>query len=250
MSGPLTKNEIEDVVSSVRRLVSPEGRQRPVSRDLGLDKLILTPAQRVVAEMAGTGSVMAGGEGQGPIAPKRPRPHRPISRPLDRVDPVRKAPVDDRDTTARRDAAPSLAELALQAEEAEVVTESSPATPVAEPQVAAPDAVPPAAAKAAPKPKARTASAKPRAKPAKPAGARKPAPLPAATDLLVGAAAQVLTDQDGNPVSLLDEDDLIQMVRRVLREELKGELGEKITRNVRKLVRAEINRILTEQTLE
>lgn len=45
--------------------------------------------------------------------------------------------------------------------------------------------------------------------------------------------------------SLLDEDDLRALVAEVLREELKGPLGERITRNVRKLVRREIAQALS-----
>ncbi len=48
----------------------------------------------------------------------------------------------------------------------------------------------------------------------------------------------------------LDEDMLREIVRDIIREELHGTLGEKITRNVRKLVRAEINRALMTQDLE
>ncbi|MBR2573629.1 MAG: hypothetical protein IKE14_04790 [Loktanella sp.] len=47
-----------------------------------------------------------------------------------------------------------------------------------------------------------------------------------------------------NPALPIDEDALRAAVVRILREELAGELGEKITRNVRKLVWREINRVL------
>ena len=50
MSEPLSTEDIEDVVSSVRRLVSPDARPRTVSRDLGMERLLLTPALRVVPE--------------------------------------------------------------------------------------------------------------------------------------------------------------------------------------------------------
>ncbi|MDP3265110.1 MAG: hypothetical protein U1E06_15690 [Tabrizicola sp.] len=49
MSEPLSNHEIEDVVSSIRRLVSAEPRTR--TRDLGFDKLLLTPALRVVPDV-------------------------------------------------------------------------------------------------------------------------------------------------------------------------------------------------------
>ena len=43
---------------------------------------------------------------------------------------------------------------------------------------------------------------------------------------------------------------LRDIVRDIIREELHGALGERITRNVRKLVRAEINRAMTTRDLE
>jgi hypothetical protein len=49
--------------------------------------------------------------------------------------------------------------------------------------------------------------------------------------------------------SLLDERDLRALVAEVLREELKGPLGERITRNVRKLVRREIAQVLSSYDL-
>lgn len=75
-------------------------------------------------------------------------------------------------------------------------------------------------------------------------------PASAAEGLAASDMTQILTDQDGNPVTVLDEDSLKQIVRLLIREELQGVLGERITHNVRKLVRAEINRALTAQSLE
>ena len=49
---------------------------------------------------------------------------------------------------------------------------------------------------------------------------------------------------------LIDEDQLREMVRDIVRQELQGKLGERITRNVRKLVRREIHRALTTQTFD
>ncbi len=56
--------------------------------------------------------------------------------------------------------------------------------------------------------------------------------------------------QDAGGLTELDEDMLRDIVREIIREELHGALGERITRNVRKLVRAEINRALITQDLE
>lgn len=51
-------------------------------------------------------------------------------------------------------------------------------------------------------------------------------------------------------VDVLDEDVLRDMVADIVRQELQGALGERITRNVRKLVRREIHRALATQDLE
>lgn len=53
--------------------------------------------------------------------------------------------------------------------------------------------------------------------------------------------------QDEN---FLDEESLRELVTDIVREELQGALGERITRNVRKLVRREIHRALAAQDLE
>lgn len=50
--------------------------------------------------------------------------------------------------------------------------------------------------------------------------------------------------------TVLDEESLRELVADIVREELQGALGERITRNVRKLVRREIHRALTAQELE
>lgn len=64
-------------------------------------------------------------------------------------------------------------------------------------------------------------------------------------------------DEDDGPLDLLSGDDpvideaaLRELVADIVREELQGALGERITRNVRKLVRREIHRALSIQDLE
>ena len=59
------------------------------------------------------------------------------------------------------------------------------------------------------------------------------------------AAALFASDAD-----VLDEDALRELISDIVREELQGALGERITRNVRKLVRREIHRALAAQDLE
>lgn len=304
MSEPLSTNDIEDVVSSVRRLVSPEARPRPLSRDLGLEKLLLTPALLVVPEPSTSAK-----RGAKPTPKPKAKPAAPVkakrktvapkAEPI-RTDPA--APVVEAEWEAPfwTEPEPALAEMALLAEEAVLVTspeaaDSVPVASVPKKSRTAAKARTTAAAKptlksvkVAPKPR-RTAEtpapvtpkpalelvrsepevAEPVLQALEPAAAvvdvaadpvvpvadlqpdvEAAAPTAIEEDLVVNGLAQVLTDRDGNPVSLLDENELIQMVRRVIREELQDVLGERITRNVRKLVRAEINRVLTSQTLE
>ncbi len=50
--------------------------------------------------------------------------------------------------------------------------------------------------------------------------------------------------------TVLDEEALREMVSEIVRQELQGALGERITRNVRKLVRREIHRVLMSQELD
>lgn len=65
-------------------------------------------------------------------------------------------------------------------------------------------------------------------------------------DTARGAEAWYREDTD----AVLDEDALRDLVSEIVRQELQGTLGERITRNVRKLVRREIHRALMGQELE
>jgi hypothetical protein len=48
------------------------------------------------------------------------------------------------------------------------------------------------------------------------------------------------------PAPILDEEALRELINRIVREELQGELGDRISRNLRKLIRREIAQILEE----
>lgn len=63
-------------------------------------------------------------------------------------------------------------------------------------------------------------------------------------------AQEANADLFGTGQNLLDEDSLRELVADIVREELQGALGERITRNVRKLVRREIQRAFAAQDLE
>lgn len=64
-----------------------------------------------------------------------------------------------------------------------------------------------------------------------------------------GATEEVAMESLSSAEDFLDEDALRALVSDIVREELQGPLGERITRNVRKLVRREIQRALASQEL-
>lgn len=67
------------------------------------------------------------------------------------------------------------------------------------------------------------------------------------------AVADIPTDASGDVhdrLAPIDEEVLQDLVRTLLSEELQGPFGEKITRNIRKMVRAEIGRALAERNLK
>lgn len=64
-----------------------------------------------------------------------------------------------------------------------------------------------------------------------------------------GATEEVAMEALSSAEDFLDEDALRALVSDIVREELQGPLGERITRNVRKLVRREIQRALASQEL-
>ncbi len=73
-----------------------------------------------------------------------------------------------------------------------------------------------------------------------------PAPEPdAAPDADPAGAGLVAAPADGDPPQAPHSDAALRaLIREILREELQGRIGERITTNVRKLVRAEINRLI------
>lgn len=64
------------------------------------------------------------------------------------------------------------------------------------------------------------------------------------------APAEVMLDVAHDEDNIFSEQVLRELVRDLIRAELQGDLGERITRNIRKLVRAEIARAIAVQSLE
>jgi hypothetical protein len=248
MAGSVSNSEIEDFVSSVRRLVSADPRNRPVSRDLRPERLVLTPAQMVVPEPAVAVEPLILTTRALDEEPTGPSPLEEVGLTFAEAPMVVEAEWEEEIWTEPE--AP-LAELALGAEEAEVVAEvgagtadadagtaegSSPWAEVGDGwldedlELLAPGQAP---LKASP----------PVEEPATDQQAKRP-------DVLRLSAEDMLTDGEGNPLTVLDEAALQQIIRQLIREELKGVLGERITQSVRKLVRAEINRALAAHALD
>ncbi|MGH1369408.1 MAG: hypothetical protein ACRBCL_12415 [Maritimibacter sp.] len=85
-------------------------------------------------------------------------------------------------------------------------------------------------------------------------GARLQTPEGTPEDAL-GDSFAAVSDEDGlseddDEELLLDEDTLREIVSRIVREELQGPMGERITQNLRRLVRREVKRALTMRGVE
>lgn len=174
MSDPVPSENADDVLASIRRLVSGEeaGETRQTRAPAGLQPLLLTPEQRLDT---------AAGEGT------------------------------RRDAAATEDSAPYLLTQRIDTEPAE--------DPAADETLDWHDS--------------------------DAGGGRDPdmhgAEAPGSHDLT--AESRALDRVEGR--ALVDDAALRALVAEIVREELTGEFGDRITRNVRKLVRREINRVLS-----
>lgn len=244
MSGSVNV-EMEDVLSSIRRLVSSEERPKagPATPDArpraaGAGRLVLTPSLRVDDKAVG-GGAHSGPEFSDPEFKHTERPDAPRAKPravAGEVAQTRHATADQSALKAR------VAELE------EVVARQGDAWD--------PDGAPGDANSGSP------VDPLPWEDDAAPAGADEGRAASArektAWNLRAYAVSQevspdeardskeVLTASD-DP---LDEDALRDLVAEIVRQELQGALGERITRNVRKLVRREIQRALASQDLQ
>lgn len=333
MAGPLSSEEIEDVVSSVRRLVSNEQRPRTLSRDLNSERLLLTPAQRVMPESSPLAPLMLDATLQEALqADPAFEPSDPAGFPdapavdnlstnaavtldededegavtlhfvpddsdaevsadeelLAGVDPelaadLAEATVEEpeaewEDEIWTEPVTVSLGEVALAAEEAEVLTGPTPDAEMPDGDIMDDQAEPWSQVgsdlgddepipfvplrRRAEHLAARLAAGEVVETPKAEAEAEvvsitedRPEPVAGTAgagtaDAGAGSMATEFVDADGMPLAVLDEVALHEIVRQTLRAELQGELGERITRNVRKLVRAEINRALMARDLD
>jgi len=70
-----------------------------------------------------------------------------------------------------------------------------------------------------------------------------------------GRAAETASSRDpvagaSGPLAVQDDEALRKLVATIIRQELQGDLGERMTKNLRKLVRREINRALTTREMD
>jgi hypothetical protein len=256
MSESMTSREIEDVLSSIRRLVSEETRTSPrpeaVSRapdTAGVaEKLVLTPAFRVADPVAApaedeaedeAGDVWTGDDGG--LGARIAVLEAAVAQRADEWEP-------DGSEEAHSDFVPHV----LTSDPTPVADEDHFAEPEPEPMA---ESLPEAEA-AASDPQDWQPEVTPEPE-AEPEAVKTPEPMEWQDEPRVAApppqaaaeAEDALFDDDAGE-DLLDEEVLRDMIREIIRQELQGTLGERITRNVRKLVRAEINRAMAAKAFE
>lgn len=258
MSEAMSSVEIEDVLSSIRRLVSedlrpaPRPAAMPTAAPKADEKLLLTPAFRVVADRDLTPAEPA------PRPAALPRLHLGTGPMGDDPVAILQRAVEAQDIEWESevgDPAPLVANMEWTEDGWAAVQDVLPA--VAAPAVAAEPVIRPwaqtetetetetdaedeAAAPADPEP-----AAGPNDDWADRAEAEAVAELRAADPTAADPTAAPLFDD-----LTFDEQVLRDLVRDLIREELQGALGERITRNVRKLVRAEIARAIATRDLD
>ena len=296
MSDPVTNVAIEDVLSSIRRLVSEDARVRPLGLraepevpEAAAGKLVLTPALRVSAPAADDAqddapqhdaaqSEEPGAVGQDDagdaqahdgVFDDQPAADDAQAAIAEQAQPVEDAALaweDHLDDT--RDAAPLRLSDALVTDIAEATTDRGDAAWTA-PDAA--DALPETLLSGATEPHDEwtMSSLTPEGDDvliADPDDASASADFVFASsrdaagheDATAQAAAYAAADKGDESTSsifreedtILDEESLRELVAEIVRQELQGALGERITRNVRKLVRREIHRALTSHELE
>jgi hypothetical protein len=254
MSDENSRHGYDDVLSSVRRIVASE-TQAAVEAASG--KLLLTPALRVESEVDGRTS-------------PADHPEADIAAESDEATPTGLQPDGD-DETARDLEFPTLAERIAELEAA-VGSDSLEFEPDGSEDQAqhAPDAVVlplnPAARRSAAGETAEAdlvfavpgdpeAGADEAGKEDAPANGapEDAAPLPPLGAFRHRGHRPTMPEaptHDEDEPALLDEMALRDLVAEIVREELQGGLGERITRNVRKLVRAEIQRAFAARDLD
>lgn len=218
MPDPVKNAEIEDVLSSIRRLVAddaPAPMEPPATpKAEGADKLVLTPALR--------------------IQPQESKAEEPAKAEAEPTDDWEEVTLEDR--IAELEAAVASSDEEYEPDGSEVEA-SAPAMDLSAFEDDTFELSPEHAV--APEPEAEAVAEPEAAEVAEdPAQEAEEEPAEATSE----ASEDNVFDDELSEV--FDEEMLRDLVSEFVRKELQGELGERITRNVRKLVRREINRAL------
>lgn len=267
MSDPLKQMEIEDVLSSIRRLVTEGTEQRVPDKPTTPEKLILTPALRV----------------EDTPAANAPAPQTPVAKAgVDSgVGAAKWDEISLEQRIAELEAAVAYVEEDWEPDGSEMERRDLSFEDIEDVEVEGGEG-PAEFLRAEPRPgeeteaeveveEALTFDAVAAEDPA-PRGPELVEPLPEPDEPVTLEAqpevedlpqvdtpdeAEDEPDSDANMFSgdapdmdVLDEETLRQLVNDIVRQELQGELGERITRNVRKLVRREINRAMATRDFE
>ncbi len=228
MSEPVTNAEIEDVLSSIRRLISenPGSGSREAGGQPGHDKLVLTPAFRVLDGEAAT-----------------PAPEdREQDSPLEKAEQVTAPETPEQEPASRSTLEQRIAEL--EAAIGESFEEWEPDGSEAPEEGGAPiilHRVPSEPAQDSPEPFEQSQDR---------------APEPPAAGLVLEAEevpeeqAEEMAEPPAGDDMILDEDALRDLVSELVREQLQGQIGEKITRSIRRMVRREIRLALSVRDME
>lgn len=218
--------DIDDLVSSVRDFVSHKEPQRSRSRIL-LDRLILTPDLRVPDDQIAQSPINAAQSGARQVAGVKPLPavktydKAGLEATIAELEAAVTAQFDDWEA----DEGESFAKAAWAASAFQTPQNDSLQATESEPSFTH-------------------------------SGQATDADAPQSFRAEMGATPGMPQSADVDPDEMaasvlagLDEAALRRLVAEIVHDELSGELGERITRNVRKLVRREINRVLTSREM-
>ncbi len=254
-----SENDVEDVLSSIRRLVAQGGRKGRVADDDSppanepAGKFVLTPDFRISEPAQESAQTPAASGSETPATLPLPesegspaedsladRTHSSIAE-LERTILELEAAIGEQNIEFEPDGSEDPAQEAATAVPLPRLRRQAEALPaMAPPEDRAPDF---ASVRAA-----RQEAAAHEARPVTEGETATDTPAPDLPAMDAPATGDAGTPE---PAALpLDEDALRSIIREVLQEELRGELGLRITRNVRKLVRREIRRTLESLGIE
>ncbi len=287
-----TDNEMEDVLSSIRRLVAqggrrsrPEGGDTPRQEIRPVGKLVLTPDCRI-GEGTGKGAAPEGGQPaartEDPALAGETAENTPENAPA-----AAESPLSERTSTSIAELEKTILELEAAIGEQDIefepdgsedpaqeaatsvplprlrrqAEEATEATTTDAGEVAAATPAPALPGESEETPEGRLpgfASARASRKDETAEGGADPDDAARQASPAAQPSPDTDTDADSDAVPqpalvadlVADEETLRRIVREVLQEELRGDLGLRITRNVRKLVRREINRTLESLGIE